>query len=250
MAFNKNSNGYTFLFSIIMVVLVGAILAYTSLSLKPLQKANAAEKKMMNILGAIGVPSERGAVEAKFVDFVKERISIDSEGRKVSGMSGTVDSGNADDPFNIDVQKDFRSKAPASELTFPLFACNKEGKDLYVVPVVGKGLWGPIWGYVALESDMETIYGAVFDHKTETPGLGAEIKDIPFQEKFSDPDDVKKIQHVEPHFAVVKSGLKTNEYSVDGITGGTITSKGVGEMVDRTMAIYLKYFQSAPKAQK
>lgn len=246
MAFNKNSNGYTFLFAIIMVVLVGAILAYTSLSLKPLQKANAAEKKMMNILGAIGVPSERGAVEAKFLDFVEERISIDSEGRKVSGMSGTVDSGNAEDPFNIDVQKDFRSKAPASELTFPLFACNKEGKDLYVVPVVGKGLWGPIWGYVALESDMETIYGAVFDHKTETPGLGAEIKEGFFQEPFKG----KKISMAAPHFAVVKGGAPTTENSVDGITGGTITSKGVGEMVDRTMAIYLKYFQSAPKAQK
>ena len=246
MAFNKNSNGYTFLFAILMVVMVGAILAFTSLSLKPMQKANAAEKKMMNILGAIGVPSERGAVEAKFVDFVKERVSIDSEGRKVGSRSGTVEAGDAEDPFNINVQKDFRSKADASTLNFPLFACNKEGQDLYVVPVVGKGLWGPIWGYVALESDMETIYGAVFDHKTETPGLGAEIKEGFFQDPFKG----KKISKVAPHFEVVKGGAPTTEYSVDGITGGTITSKGVGEMVDRTMSIYLKYFQSAPKAQK
>ena len=246
MAFNKNSNGYTFLFAIIMVVLVGAILAFTSLSLKPMQKANAAEKKMMNILGAIGVPSERGAVEAMFLDYVKERVSIDSEGRKVESMSGEVDASDMNDPFNIDVQKDFRSKAPASELTFPLFSCTKDGQDLFVVPVVGKGLWGPIWGYVALQSDMETIYGAVFDHKTETPGLGAEIKEGFFQEPFKG----KKINMVAPHFAVVKGGAPTTEYSVDGITGGTITSKGVGEMVDRTMAIYLKYFQSAPKAQK
>ena len=117
-----------------------------------------------------------------------------------------------------------------------------------MVPVVGKGLWGPIWGYVALESDMETIYGAVFDHKTETPGLGAEIKEGFFQAPFKG----KKINHGRPAlYAVVKGGAPTTtEYSVDGITGGTITSKGVGEMVDRTMAIYLKYFQSAPKAQK
>ena len=153
MAFNKNSNGYTFLFAILMVVLVGAILAFTSLSLKPMQKANAAEKKMMNILGAIGVPSERGAVEAKFMDFVKERVSIDSDGRKVDSRTGAVDATDSDDPFNIDVKKDYRSKAAASELNFPLFVCNKEGQDLYVVPVVGNGLWGPIWGFVALESD-------------------------------------------------------------------------------------------------
>ena len=131
-------------------------------------------------------------------------------------------------------------------MNFPLFVCNKEGQDLYVVPVVGNGLWGPIWGFVALESDMETIYGAVFNHKTETPGLGAEIKEGFFQDPFKG----KKISKVSPHFAVVKGGAPTTEYSVDGITGGTITSKGVGEMVDRTMAIYLKYFQSAPKAQK
>ncbi len=250
MAFNKNSNGYTFIFAIVMVVMVGAILASLSLSLKPMQKANEAEKKMMNILGAIGVPSERGAVEPVFAEYVTERIAIDSEGRQVNSMSGDVDPADKNDPFNIDVQKDYRSKAPASELNFPLFVCQIDGQDLYVVPVVGKGLWGPIWGFVALKSDMETIYGAVFDHKTETPGLGAEIKDKPFQKKFNDPEYVKKIKGVAPHFAVVKSGLKTDEYSVDGITGGTITSKGGGEMVDRTMGIYLKYFQSAPKAQK
>lgn len=246
MAFNKNSNGYTFLFAIVMVVLVGAILASLSLSLKPMQKANEAEKKMMNILGAIGVPSERGAVKPLFAEYVTERISIDSEGHQVNSISGEVNPVDATDPFNINVQKDYRSKAPASELNFPLFTCKKDGQDLYVVPVVGKGLWGPIWGYVAMESDMETIYGAVFDHKTETPGLGAEIREVFFQSPFKG----KKINQVAPHFAVVKGGSPTTDYSVDGITGGTITSKGVGEMVDRTMGIYLKYFQSAPKAQK
>ena len=220
MAFNKNSNGYTFLFAIVMVVLVGAILAFTSLSLKPMQKVNQAEKKMMDILGAIGVPSERGAVKPVFAEYVTGRVGIGSEGQRVNSMSGDVDPADSNDPFNIDVKKDYRSKAPDSTLTFPLFECYKEGQDLYVVPVVGKGLWGPIWGYVALESDMETIYGAVFDHKTETPGLGAEIREDFFQEKFKG----KKISEAVPHFVVKKGGASTNENSVDGITGGSITS--------------------------
>ena len=148
-----------------------------SLSLKPRQKENQAVKKKMNILGAIGVESTRSNADALFLDFVSERISIDSEGNELNSMSGDVDPADKEDPFNIDVQKDFRSKAPDSEKNFPLFVCEKDGENLYVVPVVGKGLWGPIWGFVALKSDMETIYGAVFDHKTETPGLGAEIKD-------------------------------------------------------------------------
>ena len=248
MAFNKNSNGYTFLFAIVMVVLVGAILASLSLSLKPMQKANQAEKKMMNILGAIGVPSERGAVEPVFAEYVTERISIDSEGRQVNTMGGEVGSQpTRKDPFNIDVKKDYRSKAPASELSFPLLRV-PEGRS---GPLRGpRRRQGPLGSNLGLRRPRvrhgDHLWSAVFDHKTETPGLGAEIKEGFFQAPFKG----KKINKVAPHFAVVKGGAPTTEYSVDGITGGTITSKGVGEMVDRTMGIYLKYFQSAPKAQK
>jgi Na+-transporting NADH:ubiquinone oxidoreductase subunit C len=247
MAFNKNSNGFTFFFAIAMVVIVGAVLAVTSVSLKPLQKANRAEKKMINILGAIGIPAERGGAAEVFAQYVSTRIAIDSEGREVGRMTGDVDASNADDPFNIDIQKDFRSKAPASELTFPLFECiSAEGEVLLVVPVVGTGLWGPIWGFVALKGDGETIYGAVFDHKTETPGLGAEIREGFFQVKFKG----KKINTAgSPYFEVRKGGAVTDEYSVDGITGGTITSKGVGNMMDRTMGFYMKYFAASQAAQ-
>jgi Na+-transporting NADH:ubiquinone oxidoreductase subunit C len=112
---------------------------------------------------------------------------------------------------------------------------------LYVIPVVGSGLWGPIWGYIAMESDMKTIYGAKFDHKTETPGLGAEIRENFFSDKFSG----KTLNEVVPFFSVLKGGSVTDEHSVDGITGGTITSKGVEKMINRTLGIYLLYFESA-----
>ena len=247
MAFNKNSNGFTFFFAIAMVVIVGAVLAVTSVSLKPLQKANRAEKKMINILGAIGIPAERGGAADVFAQYVTSRVAIDSEGNEVGRMTGDVDASNMEDPFNIDIKKDFRSKAPSSELSFPLFeSVNAEGKQLFVVPVVGTGLWGPIWGFLALESDGTTIYGAVFDHKTETPGLGAEIKEGFFQVKF----EGKKIDtEGSPYFEVRKGGAVTDEHSVDGITGGTITSKGVGRMIDRTMGYYMKYFAAQSAAQ-
>ena len=251
MAINKNGTGYTFGFAIVMVIVVGAALAVTSMSLKPRQQANAADKKMMDILGAIQVESTRDNAKEMFAQYVTTRIAIDATGGQVSLKQGDVDTKDSTDPFNIDIKKDYRANKPAkgdlawgnaNALTFPVFECDKEGERLYVVPMVGTGLWGPIWGYVAMQGDMKTIYGATFDHKTETPGLGAEIKEGFFTEKFAG----KTLEEVGPtYFSVLKGGAITNEHSVDGITGGTITSKGVDEMLNRTMGIYLKYFNNA-----
>ena len=247
MAINKNATGYTFLFSIVMVLIVGTALAYTSLSLKPLQKKNEADKKMVDILGAIGIETSRENAITDFPIYVKERLSLDSEGNVLNRSSGNVDPTDSSDPFNLDVKKDYRSKKPASELSFPLYICEENGENIYVIPVAGSGLWGPIWGFVALESDMKTIYGAKFDHKTETPGLGAEIKDDFFSDKFKG----QKLREASPYFTIIKGGRKIEDmHSVDGITGGTITSVGVGEMIDRTISIYQYYFESVTNSSE
>jgi Na+-transporting NADH:ubiquinone oxidoreductase subunit C len=266
MAINKNSTGYTFLFSILMVVIVGSALAFTALSLKDRQDANAADKKMIDILGAIGVEANRSNASELFTEFVVERVAIDLNGQQLTSTTEPVNPKDKEDPFTIDVQKDYRAAVKSAVksadgdtdklnealadkgLRFPLFECrSQDGQMLYVIPVVGSGLWGPIWGYVALEDDMTTIYGANFDHKTETPGLGAEIKESFFTEKFKGKQLNKEGATL---FSVVKGGAPTNEYSVDGITGGTITSKGVDEMINRTLTVYLGYFESKTKAQR
>ena len=177
MAINKNGTGYTFGFAIVMVVVVGAALAATAISLKPLQQANAADKKMMDILGAIKVDSQRDSAKELFAEYVTSRVSIDASGAQVSVKQGEVSTTDATDPFNIDIKKDYRSHKPAKgdlswanagDLTFPVFECQKEGETYFVVPMVGSGLWGPIWGYVALEGDMQTIYGAKFEDEDVT----------------------------------------------------------------------------------
>lgn len=260
MAINKNSNGYTFFFAIAMVVVVGTALAVTSQALKPLQQKNDATKKMMDVLGAIKVESTRENADGLFQDYVKRRVAVDYSGKEVSSKSGAIDPFDKEDPFNIDVQKDYRSyikkivksfgkdeEKLASALSdapvdYPVFVCEKDGETLYVCPMVGTGLWGPIWGYVALESDYTTIYGAKFDHKSETPGLGAEIKENFFTVKF----EGKEVNTSGgDYFSVVKGGAPVDEHSVDGITGGTITSKGVGEMLNRTLPVYVKYLQGS-----
>jgi Na+-transporting NADH:ubiquinone oxidoreductase subunit C len=260
MAINKNSNGYTFFFAITMVVLVGTALAVTSLALKPAQQKNLATKKMMDILGAIKVDATRDNAPQLFEEYVIRRVAVNFSGSEVASLDGEIDPLDKTDPFNIDVQKDYRTfvkgivkqygKNPedlAKALTdapvnYPVFECVKDGKKLFVCPMVGTGLWGPIWGYVALEEDFVTIFGAKFDHKSETPGLGAEINTAFFQDKFKGQKLNVDGQNV---FDVLKGGAPTDEYSVDGITGGTITSKGVGEMINRTMPVYVKYLQSS-----
>ena len=126
-----------------------------------------------------------------------------------------------------------------------MFICNKEGKSFYIIPVRGKGLWGPIWGYLCLEGDMNTIYGASFGHKSETPGLGAEIETEKFQKEFTG----KKIFDASGNFVsvkVIKGGAApTNLHGVDAISGATITSDGVTEMFKRTLNNYIPYFKKA-----
>lgn len=223
MAIDKESNGYTFGFAIVLVIVVGVALSSISLSLKPYQNKNDRDKKMMDILGAIKVETTRSNAADLFAKHVKKQVVLNSDGQIVDGTA-----------FDIDVKKQHRDKTLAeSDKKYPLYICDKDGSTYYVIPMVGKGLWGPIWGFVSVESDKTTIFGAKFDHKGETPGLGAEIKSY---KKFQAQFEGKKI---DKSMLVAKSGAdKSSSYEVDGITGGTITSKGVEEMINRSIVIY------------
>jgi Na+-transporting NADH:ubiquinone oxidoreductase subunit C len=234
MAINKEGTGYTFIFSICLVCVVGAILAILAIQLKPLQDANLRVKKKMDILGALKIDSDRKNAEEKYAQYVDTTACL------VLDACGNVTDGVA---FDVDIKKEYRDKNLAKkDRQYPLYVATVEEDRKYIIPVVGSGLWGPIWGYVAVNSDMSTIYGAKFDHKTETPGLGAEINKEFFYthftgERISQNGVYKKIKVVKDG-----SGVEPNNGAVDGITGGTITSKGVEEMLDRTLQVYVNYF--------
>ncbi len=253
MAINKDSNGFTFLFASIMVIVVGALLAFLFLSWKPYFDKNDADKKMMDVLAAINVESTRDNAADLFAKHMKETIALK--------FDGTID--ESVDGFKIDVKKEYKSGtsklvqslkgdrpallaeiAKLEDQRYPLFRCEKDGKDYYVMPMVGTGLWGPIWGYVSVGGDFNTIFGASFDHKTETPGLGAEIK----YDQFEEPFQGQQIYNMKGEYvsvSVEKGGAEPgNKHEVDGITGGTITSNGVDEMLYRTIKIYTNYFKT------
>lgn len=235
MKVNKDANGYTFAFSIILVIVVGVILSSLSIGLGPLKKANVEVKKKMNILSALGVESTRKDGSDKYEEYIKDSYVISHTGVLQENLPEEKQA------FSLDVQKQFRDKTvKESDRLYPIFEAEKDGKKLYVLPVVGKGLWGPIWGFVALADDYETIVGTSFDHKGETPGLGAEISQSFFENRYNG-EKIANNGTFTP-IAVVQNGSGSETQKVDGITGGTITSKGVERMVNETMEVYYKYF--------
>jgi Na+-transporting NADH:ubiquinone oxidoreductase subunit C len=238
MAINKNSNGYTFMFAIALVVVVGTGLAAISIGLKPFQQKNGQIKKKMDILAAINVKEIKGSdtldISRQNAEMLYDKYIIADECAAI-GNDGKKRDKSA---FDVDIKKQYRDKNLSwCDRDYPLYVAEVDGSKKYIIPMVGSGLWGPIWGFVAVGDDKETIYGATFDHKTETPGLGAEIKQEFYYTQYVGEKITAEIKSVKDG-----SGKIVANGSVDGITGGTITSKGVEEMVNRTLAVYVKYF--------
>lgn len=234
MAINKDKNGYTFMFAILLVVIVGSGLAAVSVGLKPRQDKNLVVKKKMDILNALKIEGvDRKNAEDLYAQYVQtdQCIVLDAEGNVLDGVVA----------FDVDIKKQYRDKKLAeADRQYPLYVASIDGSTKYVIPVVGSGLWGPIWGYIAVNEDKTSIFGAQFDHKGETPGLGAEIKQSFFYSQYE--SEVLSVDGKYKKIKVVKDGSGADLHKVDGITGGTITSKGVEEMVDRTLQVYVKYF--------
>jgi Na+-transporting NADH:ubiquinone oxidoreductase subunit C len=240
MAFDKNSNSFTFIFSTILVVVVGSLLAMTYLGLKPAYDENVRREKMQNILASMNVEVERDAAPAKYDELVKETLLVDAQGQPAEG-----------DAFGLDVLKQYKDwKAgvvKAEDMKYPVYMATKDGQLLYVLPMMGTGLWGPVWGYLSVKDDGRTINGSTFDHKGETPGLGAEIATPIFEEPFEGKTFTDE-QGAYTGIKVYKGGSGTTDpHGVDGISGGTITSQGVDEMLMRTLAIYDTYLKSVTR---
>lgn len=233
---DKNSNKATFLFSSVMVVVIAVLLSVTAISLAPYQAKNIRIEKMKNILTSVSVHAETAETEQLFNQYITKQIVLNNKGEEITGKVAA---------FDIDLKKELDKikTGKTDEQLFPLFICDKDGKSFYIIPVRGKGLWGPIWGYISLEADMNTIYGASFGHKSETPGLGAEIETEKFQQQFVG----KKIFDEAGNFVsvtAIKGGASPDDmHGVDAISGATVTSKGVTEMFKSTLGNYTPYFK-------
>ena len=226
---DTNGNKYTFIYASAMVIIVAAILSITALKLKPAQQNNIKIEKMQNILASVGISSTAVDAESIYAEKIVQSYIVNSEGEKTEGNA-----------FDIDLKRE-RAK-PAEDRLLPVYECQIEDGMKYILPVYGAGLWGPIWGYIAISDDMNTVYGANFDHAGETPGLGAEISTPDFQNQFKEKtifDDNGKLVSI---IVAKASENAPATHKVDGISGGTITSKGLQDMLMRDFTTYQAFF--------
>lgn len=236
----KQSNTYIFLYASAMVILVAAVLSVVSTVLKPYQELNVEIARKTDILKSVDkaqmlseVRDRNSYIEGEYDKYIVDSYVINHLGARQEGI----------DAFGVNVRDELRK--PHEQRNLPVFlARDEDGKENFIIPVHGRGLWGPIFGYVALDEDYNTISGVIFDHASETPGLGAEINTPAFESQFRG----KKLFDDSGEFisvSVLKTGVPhVPDHSVDGISGGTITSKGVEEMLYEVLSSYENYFRN------
>lgn len=240
---DKNGNMYTFVYATVLVLVVATLLALCATWLKPFQKQNIDSESKSQILSSAGItaPKQQNYLEfaqEAFDKYVVERFAVNTKGEIVEGV----------DAFKVDLKAEQEKEEDNQVL--PIFkVLTNSAETKYIIPVRGKGLWGAIWGYIALNDDFSTIYGVKFDHKSETPGLGAEIATAHFQDQFKGKtifDGSKKFVSI----SVIKGDAKNQEHAVDAISGATITSNGVQEMIFDCLRLYQPYITKTKAEQE
>lgn len=241
---NTNNNVYTIVYTTIIVVVAAAILAIAAMALKPKQDANIKAETISQMLTAAGFASKEDLAKqgndqvlAMYSANIKNAFLIDAEGNKT---------GELETEGSIELQDNLKQEnknIASGNPSLPVYVFEKDGAEVNVIPCYGAGLWGPIWGYIAFNADCTEILGAYFDHESETPGLGAKIKDEAwFREQFKG----KKVNFSKPDdaFNIVKGGAPAGDDSaVDAITGATMTCNGLDAALDTWFKAYIPFLQ-------
>lgn len=232
MKLNTNSNTYTVIYASVVVVIVAFLLAFISSALKAPSEANERIDKKKQILASLNIRNlDNSQVEKKYAEVVKADLIVNDKGEIISEGQEKDQAG-----FTVS-RKDMNSES------LPVFVCQVDSQTKYVLPLVGKGLWGTIWGYLALNADGKTVYGAYFSHESETAGLGALITEEKFQKEF----EGKTVTDDQGNLVidVVKFGqVKDNSTQCDGISGATLTTNGVRDMVREYLGKYQAFLNA------
>ena len=245
MAINTEKNTYTIAFAAVMVVIVGALLAFMASALSAKISENERLEKQQNILYAMGVNENEGAGSVSFIGtdkvaeafntYIKEQIIL--EGDKITKDPNA---------YLIDLKKEETNAKAGKTRKLPVFIGEKDNKEFYIIPMRGKGLWDAIWGFVAVDKNM-IVQGVYFDHKGETPGLGANIKQRYFMDDFIGESILNNDNYVGITVAK-RNNYPTNETKddnkVDTLAGATITGDGVSAMIKQSVALYKPFLQT------
>lgn len=224
---NTNSNVYTIVYAAVMVIIVAFLLVFVSQTLKERQTANIINDTKQQILSALNL-REQADVASTYSMVIKADALMQANG-SLQDYKGE---------FNTSYKSEF------DKGNLHVFVAEIDGQKKYVIPMNGLGLWGTIWGYIALNEDRNTVYGIYFSHSSETPGLGGEIAGTKFQDRF--PGKLV-VNGRDVALKVVKYGKadKSSKYEVDGVTGATITSTGVNTMINKVLSAYIPFLTAA-----
>lgn len=235
---NRENSGYTIIYASVMVIIVALGLAFTHQVLSEKQTANVNIDKMQQILRSLNINAKANEAQGQYDALVKNAYLINSDGNKIEGTEGTTPN---DPAFSTELGSE-------DAAGFPIYEADVDGVTIYILPMRGAGLWGPIWGYLAVEANGSTIYGSEFGHAGETPGLGAEIVEPSFRNQFNGKELLKEGEF--RSIAVVKPGKSVADRDyVDGISGGTITSQGVDKMLLNSVGEYKSFLLNLQAAQ-
>jgi Na+-transporting NADH:ubiquinone oxidoreductase subunit C len=238
----QQSNAYIITFSVILTVVLGFLLSGTSQLLGPIQQKAVELDTKKQILGAVMPAEELNRMDSDgVIDFYERRIAS-----KVVNIDGEIVEQDADgNPLiaeNVSIARNFK-RDPADRL-YPVFIFHAEGDESnvesYILPVYGNGLWDEIWGYVALQTDLNTIEGVTFSHAGETPGLGARITSGDVQARFQGKEIFNEQGSLESVRFQKGEGkdYSGDPHKVDGISGSTITAEGVNRMLQSYLSHY------------
>ncbi|MCF8229855.1 MAG: NADH:ubiquinone reductase (Na(+)-transporting) subunit C [Bacteroidales bacterium] len=239
------SNAYIFRYATIMVIVVAAVLSGAAMLLKPFQTKNIKVDKMQGILAAANVSSTPEDAIELYRENILVELAIDKNGDIVSEyQDGELLKGDVR-PFELKMKEELYKQSQGNDYHMPLYIARQGGDTVYIVPLYGKGLWGPIWGNIALGSGFDKVVGVSFDHKSETPGLGAEINTQAFEDQFFGKTIFNKTKEF-VSIQVVKGGIDMlpqdmKIHGVDAISGGTITSNGVSDMLNDVLKLYVPF---------
>jgi Na+-transporting NADH:ubiquinone oxidoreductase subunit C len=236
---NRENSVYTIIYASVMVIVVALGLAFTHQVLNERQIANENTDKMQQILRSLNVNVSAAGAQAKYAELIKNAYLISDEGMKVEGTEGITPDDRAFSTEPGDAQAE----------GLPVYEAEVDGSVKYIIPMSGTGLWGAIWGYLAIEADGSAVYGAEFGHAGETPGLGAEIVSASFRGQFQGKNLFRENEFTS--VAVVKPGQTNSRKDyVDGISGGTITSKGVDNMLLNSVGRYKNFLMNLHAAHQ
>ncbi|MDE7096715.1 MAG: NADH:ubiquinone reductase (Na(+)-transporting) subunit C, partial [Muribaculaceae bacterium] len=227
---------YTVVYAAVLVVVVGFALALVYQALRPAQLENIANDTKKQILAAALIyPTADDPVGELYDSHIKQSYCVDSKGNIIDGAVA------------LDIDMAAEVKKPATERVLPVFVCSTDKGEKYIVPVAGAGLWGPIWGYIAMDSNGKDIYGAYFGHQGETPGLGAEIERPAFSSQFEGKSIFGSNGEFESVLVVKKGQEPAGRAYVNAVSGGTITSQGVQKMLFSSLEPYTAFFKNLGK---